>query len=839
MLLLLPLPFLTLHAEAQTPGEDLTLSRPVRPWELMPVLGHRAGLLGKEDGHFEAWAYPLKILRNFHLNFRVDGQLLAGDTLVRSIVVTPASTTLIYAYDTFQVKETLTVPVDQPAAIITIEVNAAQPVEVEAAFEREMKLEWPALMGGSSCEWNPRLHAFVLTEDEGKLQAIVGSPTASLTHSEYQSNFSSSNENAFSLGSVVKGTGTKVIAIAAHVNDPLPADRLYQQVLTDHDRLVAESAAYYHAYLDHNVQLDLPDHALEQAYKWSQVSMIQGLVDNPYLGSSLIAGYNISGDDLRPGFAWFFGRDALWTSFALNATGDFATSKKALEFLSKYQRADGKVPHEIAQGASFVPWFDKLPYAYSSADATPLLIIAMRDYVLHSGDVAFAEEHWDNLWRAYQFMVSTYDAQGLAQNINIGHGWVEGGPLRPMKGELYQSALAFEAIRSLATIAGLLHKSDLRDQLTATFAEKQKLLNRAFWIEDKHRYAFALDTLDHQVDVPTVLSTVPMWFDLLDHDKADLMIGEIAKPEHQADWGMRILSAKNPIYDPGGYHYGTVWPLFTGWASVGEYRYHHPLQAFSNLRTNALLTFDGSLGHVTEVLSGDYNQTLATGTPDQIWSAAMVASPLVLGMLGLETNVPEHRVTFAPQVPADWTHFAVRHIALGDTTVDLSYAKTTADIEVKAHRSGSVDCRLDLAPLLSPRAKVRAVLLDGHKVPFHLESVDNGQILHVAVSLRGDDETITIQMRDDFGISVPASLPLIGQQSQGLRVLSEEWSLSHDKYHIHLAGTPGKEYDLGAWNIAQINSIDGGHIVEQADAKGKIAVSVAVNGEADIVIHFK
>src|SRR5207244_3118121 len=85
-------------------------------------------------------------------------------------------------------------------------------------------------------------------------------------------------------------------------------------------------------------------------------------------------------------------------------------------------------------------------------------------------------------------------------------------------------------------------------------------------------------------------------------------------------------SSKATRYDAGGYHYGSVWPLFTGWASVGEYRYHRALPAYSNLRANALLALDGSLGHVTEVLSGGYYQPLSTSSPPQMSSAAIVIS---------------------------------------------------------------------------------------------------------------------------------------------------------------------------------------------------------------------
>jgi glycogen debranching enzyme len=90
--------------------------------------------------------------------------------------------------------------------------------------------------------------------------------------------------------------------------------------------------------------------------------MIQGMVNNPYLATGLIAGYRTSGDTARPSFTWFFDRDALWTFFALKAEGDFADTRTVLDFLSHYQRTDGKVPHEIPQSATLVPWFtDYIP----------------------------------------------------------------------------------------------------------------------------------------------------------------------------------------------------------------------------------------------------------------------------------------------------------------------------------------------------------------------------------------------------------------------------------------------------------------------------------------------
>src|SRR2546430_12819730 len=59
-------------ARAQEPLHSLELSRAVRPWEFLPVTGMRAGLLGDESGRMEAWVYPLKILREFHLKFHTE-----------------------------------------------------------------------------------------------------------------------------------------------------------------------------------------------------------------------------------------------------------------------------------------------------------------------------------------------------------------------------------------------------------------------------------------------------------------------------------------------------------------------------------------------------------------------------------------------------------------------------------------------------------------------------------------------------------------------------------------------------------------------------------------------
>jgi glycogen debranching enzyme len=799
----------------------LELSRPVRSWEFLPEVGTRAGLFGNETGNLEAWVYPLKILRNFRLNFLIDGQSLPAESLSRTLIVHPESSTIVYSNNTFSVRETLFVPVHEQGAIIRLEVSTAEPLEIEAVFERDFQLEWPAALGGTFVYWDPALHAFHLGEEQKKYVALVGSPSATQSRLEYETNYSASNKNSFRMGVTAKGIEIKTIAIAASTQGQAEAETIYRKLENGYTDLLRESSAYYQAYLDRTLQLELPDSQLQQAYDWSRVSMLQGLVTNPDLGTGLIAGYRTSFDSQRPGFAWFFGRDSMWTALALDASGDFATTRTALEFLTKFQRADGKIPHEISQAANLVPLFDNFPYGYAAADATPLFLITANDYVVHSGDVAFINEKWDNLWRAYQFLRSTYDQQGLPQNFGFGHGWIEGGPLLPVKSELYQAGVGAEALRSLANLAKLAGKSDISSQFDQEFSAHKALLNQAFWSADKNYFAYAVDANSQRLDVPSVLTTVPMWFGLTDDDKSQKTIDELSNAAHQADWGMRIISSHDTHYNPGGYHFGSVWPLFTGWASVGEYKYHRVHPAYANLRANALLALDGSLGHATEVLSGDYYQPLSTSSPHQIWSAAMVVSPIVRGMLGLEVDAVSHHVTFTPHVPADWTFFRVRNLRVGDMVLDLTYRKNQDGITLEVQRTGSGDCSIDFAPALSPFAKVLRTTLDGRAIASHLENHAADQHARIQFSANRAG-TVQIRTRNDFGYSIDSQLPALGSTSQGLRVISESWS--GNSLTLELQGVSGKQYTLNLWNPNQISSVEGGTL-----SNGKLVVPFPVS----------
>ncbi len=807
---------ITLSREAQRRTGAPRSRHSARDWQFLDAVGPHAGLLGREDGTFEAWIYPLKLFRDFQLKFRVGEVVLNGDAIPRTITVRPESSSVKYIYDSFTACATWFVPVEERAAIVEIEVNSAEPVAVEASFTPDVAWMWPAAVGDAYSQWDAQLKAFRFSNDHHVFWAVAGSANADALLTTYSANYSANHTDAFSFGPAAKGHNVYRLVMTASFESQKQADELYSKLLAADSSLMKQSRDYYARYLDDTVQLDLPDKQLQRSYDWARVSTVQGLVDEPYAGKGLVAGYNISSGSHRPGFSWYFGRDSMWTALALDSIGDFATTRTALEFLMQYQRPNGRIPHEIAQTVKLIDWWKDYPYGTSSADGTPLFLVGFADYVRASGDVAFAREHWDSLWHAYQFLKSTYSASGISQNLNIGHGWIEGGPLRPqpsdmarpqnpalvpIAGEFYQAGVGIAGVESLASLARAVGKNDIAQELDKEAAGQRATLEKTFWSPDKNFYAYAVDLQGKRIDKPSVLGTVPMWFGLTDASKSELFLNVIAAPDHQTDWGPRIISNQDPLYSPTGYHFGSVWPLFTGWASVAGYRYHRVHYGYENLMANAELAHDGSPGRTTEVLSGDFYTQLSTSTPHQIWSSAMVISPILRGMMGLEVNALDNTVTFAPHVPGGWSEFAIKNVKVGTAQLDFMYHVVGDDLTLEVRRRGTGKVELDFSPAISLRAQVLAADVDGRKITPTIAANDNDQHLTLSVPITGDKTTVHLRVANNFALGNLYTAPTDGAASSGLKIVSEQWNAAHDQLVLQIAGISGQAYTVPLFNV--------------------------------------
>jgi glycogen debranching enzyme len=799
-----------LGATSVSRGAELELSRPARHWEFMDAVGPRAAMLGTESGTFEAWVFPLKLLRDFRLVFTLDGRAMPAESLVRRVTARPGSFSLLYAGDDFRVTETFVAPVDQPAILIRLQVDTYTPLRIDAHFTRDFQLMWPAAIGSGYIAWDEAAHGFVLGADGHPYHGLVASPDAARIDQEYGTNYSASSDCGFTLGTV-RGHAERAIVIAGSLESQQEAEAAYRALAANPAAALGAAEKFYQDYLDRTVEVTLPDAELQQAYDWSRLSEVKALVRNPFLGEALAAGFGLSRGGNRPGFAWFFGRDSCWTSLALTAAGDFATARAALAFIGKYQRADGKLPHEISQSASLAPWFEKYPYPYAAADATPLFIIAVGDYVESSGDLAFLKENWERLTKAVSFMRSTQDADGFPRNYQVGHGWVEGGPLLPVRTEFYQAGLSVEALRSMAALAHLEGDDALAARFEQEFQSQKQKLNQLFWLPAARSWAFAIGLDGKPVDQPSVLATVPMWFGLTDAEDSRRMIQQLAEEQHATDWGMRIISSRSKIYNPAGYHYGSVWPLFTGWASVGEYRYHAAQAGYANLKRNAWLALDGAGGNTTEVLSGEVYVPLSTASSHQTWSAAMIVSPLLRGLFGLSVNALERRLTLEPHLPASWRHFEIRKVRLPGGTVDLEFQRDDREATLRIRNHGAQAVTVDFAPAFAPITELASAEFNHAGV--HWKREEDGPDWHArfALAAAAGESVLTLRYRDSFGYQLPVPRPRLGEPSSAVRVISEDWE-NAGQLHVLVSGRPGAAQRIELFGSARVLEASGGQL---------------------------
>src|SRR2546423_2882402 len=794
----------------------LELERRTHPGAFLDVLGRKSAVLGYEHRQLEAWVYPLQVLDRFEVSFRLEGYPLdisAADTSA-SIDVRPEATTITYSHAAFTVRQTIFAPLDEPGVLLLFDVDSALPLNIVVRFRPRLKLMWPAGLMTGSLSWDEKQRAYFITEETGRFVGVVGSPAArDVSVMPYQEE-PRDVPAEFRLDvqpSELKSNFIPVV-IAGSVRGREDARAAYARMLGSARELYEKNVEHYRRLLEETTSVVTPDERVNEALEWAKVGIDKGVVENPQLGTGLVAGFRTAGESERPGFAWFFGRDSMWTALALNSYGDFADVRAALDFLKKFQRADGKIPHEISQSASLIPWFTDYQYPWASADATPLYIIAHADYVRTSGDLNFIRANWDSILKAYRFTAATdTDGNGLIENTGAGHGWVEAGALYPPHEEIYMQGLWVEALRGLEEMATLLKDEKVAREAHEAAERTSEATEKTFWLNERGFYAFAtnlpratpreadrgpnletrqarMNELDKSkiVDEDTVLPAVPLWWHVLEDERAQGEIDHLGGGHMATDWGARIVSDESRLYDPLSYHNGSVWPLFTGWASVGAYSYGRPHVGLHALNYNVLLQRQNALGYVTELLSGDFNSPFGRSSHHQVWSEAMTVAPLLRGLLGIEVTDLGKTVRFAPQLPADWKFVDVQGIAAGGALLDIHFTRVEGRRIIHlnlrpAPKGNSGDARAAgqspktargrLAPAFPLDARVRSVKVNGRSEKFSVAREGDVQRVEVACDVGDEITQVDIYCDEGSDVYVPFDAPAQGARSEALRVL--------------------------------------------------------------------
>jgi glycogen debranching enzyme len=820
----------------------LALKGDVRPGQYLGVVGRRAAWLGTEAGEGEVWIHPLKVASRLRLAFRIPdyADAVRGADVARTVETGPEMASITYSHATFTVQQHILVPDDEPGLLLLLDVESVRPLEIIVSFESVMQLAWPGALGGQYVFWSASDRAFVLSESLRRYNAVVGSPWAS----------AGSEHPAHALPDAPCTMVIPVDAARAR-RELIPVSvaagiEPREKVLATQRRLIGKARELYEsrrsrieAVLAATARIDSPDDRFDLAFAWAKVNLAQQVVCNPDLGCGLVAGWGASGRGFRPGFGWFFGGDAAINSLAMDAAGMWDDAAQGLRFLAAFQRADGKIPHEISQAAGRLAWFQDYPYAFLHADTTPFWLVALGRYVRASGDLGLLQQLWPNAKRAFAWCLTTEtDGDGIVENTTGGLGAIEVGDIgRDIHQDVYLAAVWVEALRAMAELATLEGESRLAADARALEAKARASLGSRYWIEAAGHHAFGVLRSGATNPTLTVWPATAGAFGLLEPSQADKTLRRLASHEITTDWGARLLTARSPLYGPLEYNMGAVWPFMTGFLSQAHFAYRRPWSAWPLLEALAGMTFDWARGRHPELLSGHFYRPLDTAVPHQLFASSMLVYPAMSGLLGWEADAPNRRARLAPQIPPSWTHVSVEGLRVGQTTLSARVDRKDQGTTVRVTKIGP-PIELDLSLGVPIGARSVSARLDGRPVVAARREGLHDSTIEIRGRLEGRPLVAEVLWEGGLELALPPVDLEPGQTDGGIRVM--DFRAERGGWTLDLEGRTGREYALELHG-ARIGSARGGEVIASSPGTQRLIVRIpdAPDGFGAVSVHLE
>jgi hypothetical protein len=801
-----------LPAKFAQPANPMELSRAARPHIYFDVVGRKAALFGHETGVFEAWVFPMKLFHDARLSIRVEGEDNAVEfaSIVERVLARPESTTLVASAQLFTIRATFFSPIEEAGSIVLLDVDTARPLTITVSFTPDLKPMWPGGLGGQNASWRDDLKAFVISESRRKYNAFFGSPAA-IKGVATPAHQLAAGALRFDIAVDPKTARQSFypLIVAGGINGQQPVIELYQRLASAIAGQYQQTAAHYRRLREELMTIETPEKSFNLAFEWVKASLDKGMIDNPELGLGLVAGWGTTGSGARPGFGWFFGGDAAINSYAMGGYGDFDSVRAAFRFLAKYQRADGKIPHEVSQAAAMIKWFDEYPYAYYHADTTPFYIAAVHNFYRQSGDKQFIEELWPRLKKAYAFCVENDgDGDGILENSKAGLGASElGSLLDDLHQDIYLAATNLEASLAMRELAELMNDKPQREQADQKAQKANIAIKELYWDQPVGRYAYALTKSGKLNSEVTAWTAVPMMFGHFDAKRAGDTLAALSSAQISTDWGARMLGNASRAYNPIAYNNGGVWPFLTGFVACAEYEYRRPHAGFAHLAQLVNLSFDHALGSHHEILSGDFYRPLDESVPHQLFSSGMVVTPFIRGLLGLRPDAARRSLRFAPQIPAAWDSLRVSNYRIGSSRLSFQFKRIgAAGLRYEIEKGDEELLKVQFAPALPAHARVAKLTLDGKTVklnPCVMSGAETNCTFEMSLRKRS---VVEITLKSGLEIDAPRAPLEPGGRTRSLKVLDVS-SPGPNRLLLRLEGLAGQRYTLRARGPSAVQDV--------------------------------
>ncbi len=790
------------------PISQLRLKGPARPGVYLGAVGPEAAWLGFETGEGEVWAHPLKLARDIRLSFSIPhyAEAIPGNRVATRVEVAPGHVIVDYNHEAFAVRQHILAPQDIPGILILLEVDAVVEIDIHVEFQPVLQYAWPGGFGGQYLFWDQGSRAFILSESLRERNAVIGSPWAQEAYAhpahrlaEAPSVFvipvelGRARDEFIPIG-IVGAIAPREEVMATYRELLERATTLPQEIMTWATDITG-GTLHFEAEWKAGESAVAPDRARPRSVlEWAKINLAEQRVCNPDLGCGLVAGWGPSGTSLRPGFGWFFGGDAAINTLAMDATGQWEGVAEALRFLARYQREDGKIPHEISQAAGRISWFEDFPYAYYHADTTPYWMLALWHYWRASGDEALLRELWPAFERAYRWCLTVEtDGDGIIENTTGGLGAIEVGGLgEGIHQDIYLAAVWIAALQGTAEMAGALGSTSLASEAEALSSHAKETLNRRYWRPEEGYHAFGILQGGDTNNNLTAWPSTALAFGLLDDDEAEGTLTNLSRDAISSSWGARLLSTESELYDPLHYNNGMVWPFMTGFVAWGQYRYRRPWAGYPLLHALWALHDDWSPGRHPENLSGAFYQTLDATVPHQFFASSMMVTPLARGLLGWDPNAPRGRALLAPQPHPEWDGFSVENLRVGKTRIRLKYRRDGEVVEVEMESQGP---EVELTYIQGIPLGAQNLVMEGNPEGGRgRQEAGRHDIRHQLTFTLSERSSVRLRFEWDGGLEVYRGVDeelAVGSSSRGPRIL--DFTREGEVWLLTVEGEGGKE----------------------------------------------
>ena len=676
-------------------GDLPTLSHSAHQENFFDVSGRRLFLVGNEDGNVEIWSPPFQMLSEFK-PLTKDGKNL----IPLSYTTNVASGKIDFNISSHNCSISYFALSESPAMIVKITTDSAKDIDIYFKCTSMIRPNWPL----DPEELDP---VNIYTDNINKSRTLV---------------FERKNKERVLVGGLqiqnADITSTNGAVVKVNVDNSKPAyliiagidyenaDTLYKNLLAKPEFHIKEIERNCKDLIKSFPSISISGSSktnkmLEETLLWAMVSADKTYMKTPGVGEGYVAGFNTSkkfaGSGLlatnngRPGFAWYFGRDFLWMSMVLSMLNQWDKVKNNFKLLSKYQNDNGKIMHELTSSVSLMgkeKWAET-PYYFAAADSNPLYIIALRRYLDASGDAAFIKKMWPSILKAFSWMISAdYDGDGLIDNY-AGHGWVEGGPLAENQHSVghttfYLASLYVKSLKDMSYMSKIVSDLDSYNIAISLIGSAEGAM-KLYW-NDKGYYNHRRYPDGSYGTEITVAPSVALLFKLIDEKRAVENLYYMNDKSLVTSWGARFISDIEPNYDPDLYHSGNVWPLFTGWLSLANYKYGFSEGGYYLMMSNLKNTYDNCLGCINEVFGGD--RYIEVGSPHQGWSETMGLWPFMEGLVGIKPDALKNRLILEPNFPDSVDKIKISNLRIKNSIINLTVSKNGDNYNVYKEISG-------------------------------------------------------------------------------------------------------------------------------------------------------